>query len=169
MSIRPHRVPAYRLHRPSSQAVVTWTPGSSRLAGKPREYARVIADWLVARKQPPAVPATPVPLTITEMILAFWKHGEKHYRHADGTPTDELDNFRDASPRPEGGLNRAATAPAAPDTQASQCPLPASAAKDRRPSPAVWPTLCLPLQLKDSLLIGDRKLVLGNCHLGLLG
>ena len=37
-------------------------------------------------------------------ILLFWtRHAEKHYRHADGTPTGELDNYRD-SLRPLRGL-----------------------------------------------------------------
>jgi hypothetical protein len=29
-------------------------------------------------------------LTIGELILAFWRHVEQHYRHADGTPTSSL-------------------------------------------------------------------------------
>jgi integrase len=30
------------------------------------------------------------------MILAYWRHAEQHYRHADGTPTREQHNIRDA-------------------------------------------------------------------------
>jgi len=33
-------------------------------------------------------------LTVNELILRFWRHVESHYRHADGTPTAEQDNFR---------------------------------------------------------------------------
>src|SRR5262245_39172552 len=101
------RVPSYRLHRGSGQAVVVldgrsiylgkWnTPASHAL------YERTIAEWMANRSCAPDSPqnsqraADPLPLVINEMILAFWQHAEKHYRHADGTPTGELDNFRDA-------------------------------------------------------------------------
>jgi integrase len=33
-------------------------------------------------------------MSVNEVILAFWKHAEQHYRHADGTPTNEPNDFR---------------------------------------------------------------------------
>jgi hypothetical protein len=35
-------------------------------------------------------------LTVAELLLAFWRHAEQHYRHPDGTPTSEIDNFAQA-------------------------------------------------------------------------
>jgi hypothetical protein len=32
--------------------------------------------------------------TVAEVVLVFWKHAEQHYRHADGTPTRELADFK---------------------------------------------------------------------------
>jgi hypothetical protein len=34
------------------------------------------------------------PFTINQLILAFWRHAEQHYRHEDGTPTNELTDYR---------------------------------------------------------------------------
>src|SRR5262249_53976056 len=57
------------------------------------EYARVIAEWEAAdRRLPQATAAND--LTINELILAYWSHAQEHYRHADGTPTGELDDLR---------------------------------------------------------------------------
>src|SRR5262249_52746436 len=62
------------------------------------EYARILAELAtnqgrVLAKAPGA--ATP-DVTVNEVILAFWRHAEQHYRRPDGTPTGELDNLRDA-------------------------------------------------------------------------
>ena len=32
---------------------------------------------------------------INELLLAFWRHGERHYRRPNGAPSKELANFRD--------------------------------------------------------------------------
>ncbi len=54
------------------------------------EYARHIAEWQT-RLQRLLVYHD---LTVNELIILFWKHVEQHYRHPDGTPTGEADNFR---------------------------------------------------------------------------
>jgi integrase len=33
-------------------------------------------------------------LTVNELMLAFWGHVTTHYRHPDGSPTSEVDNFK---------------------------------------------------------------------------
>jgi integrase len=33
---------------------------------------------------------------VSEIIVAFWRHGERHYRTSEGKPSLELDNFREA-------------------------------------------------------------------------
>jgi integrase len=103
---RPSSFPSYRLHKPSGRAVVTL-----RIAGggrrdvylgaydspeSRREYARVVAE-LAAAPIPEQV-ATPAALdpTVDELLLAFWRHAEAHYRRADGTPTNEISEYRQA-------------------------------------------------------------------------
>jgi integrase len=100
-----YRVPSYRLKKIRSHeyALVTLPDGAggrrdillgaygtkeSRL-----EYARVIAEWQAAdRRLPP--PEAGSGLTINELILAYLPHIERHYRHADGTPTNELTDIK---------------------------------------------------------------------------
>src|SRR5947207_3195119 len=103
MSGRSRSVPSYRLHKQSGQAVVTLTDGlggrrdvllgrygsaDSRL-----EYGRVIAEWEANGRRLTAA-AVGSDLTVSELILAFWRHAEQHYRHPDGTPTSELTEYR---------------------------------------------------------------------------
>jgi integrase len=92
-----YRTPSYRLHKPSGQAVVTignrdyylgkWNTPESRA-----DYDRLIAEWLANGRQAPA--SARGSLTINQLILAFWKHAEQHYRRPDGTHTNELNDFR---------------------------------------------------------------------------
>jgi integrase len=94
-------IPSYRRHS-SGQAVVTLPDISGRrrdfLLGSfgtdesRREYTRVINEWQENNHRFPG--QAPSDLTVVEMILAFWHHVERHYRHPDGTPTSEVDNFR---------------------------------------------------------------------------
>src|SRR3954447_4951058 len=98
-----HQLPSYRLHKPSGRAVVTlggrdhylgiWNSPESR-----DEYDRLIAEWLAAGRARPGVPerSGPAEPTIGEVILAFCKHAATHYRGADGAPTQELQNVKDA-------------------------------------------------------------------------
>jgi hypothetical protein len=107
---RKPRIPSYRFHKGSGQAVVVlrgrsvylgrWSSPESRA-----EYERVIAEWLArGRDLPPAVDTPPgrgragngTELTVNEMILAFWEHAQRHYRHPDGRATGEQDNLRHA-------------------------------------------------------------------------
>src|SRR5256885_2342930 len=104
MPTKQRRIPSYRLHKPTGQAVVR-LEGHDHYLGKhgseasQEAYRRLIAEWLLTRHAPPkrtTAQAAPPDLTIAALILAFWRHAEQHYRHADGSPTGELDNFRDA-------------------------------------------------------------------------
>jgi integrase len=97
------RVPSYRFHKASNQAVVV-IDGKSHYLGEwnspeSREtYDRLIADWLRSgrRAQEPDASRPRPDCTVAEMILAFWRHAEVHYRHPDGTPTGELANLKAA-------------------------------------------------------------------------
>ncbi len=97
------RNPSYRLHKPSGQAVVT-IDGRDHYLGKldspesREKYHRLVAEWMATeRTRPGPADAQPVadPLVI-EIILAFWRHAEGHYRDPDGTPSEELGNIKAA-------------------------------------------------------------------------
>ncbi|MCI0376516.1 MAG: site-specific integrase [Gemmataceae bacterium] len=96
------RIPTYRKHKASGQAVVTLPDGlrgrKDILLGKygtvesRREYARVIGEWEAAGRRLPRT--THADITINELILSFWPHAQQHYRHADGTPTGEQKDWK---------------------------------------------------------------------------
>ncbi|MBO0698082.1 MAG: site-specific integrase, partial [Zavarzinella sp.] len=56
------------------------------------ESARVIGEWQASHRGLPG-PA-PSDITVNEILIRFWEHVEEHYRHPDGTPTTEVENFR---------------------------------------------------------------------------
>jgi integrase len=100
MSRPRNPVPTYRLHKQSGQAVVTLRlPDGSRKDvllgpyGSPEsqaEYRRVLAEWQASGGRAVA----PSGLTVNELILAYWRHVEQHYRRPDGTPTNEQNEYR---------------------------------------------------------------------------
>jgi integrase len=101
---RSFKVPAYRLHKQSGQAVVTLTDsiGSRRdvLLGRygtgesRAQYARVIAEWEANSRRLAAAGAEVTSLCINELILVFWEHAQQHYRREDGTHTNELNDYK---------------------------------------------------------------------------
>ena len=36
----------------------------------------------------------PVPISVNEVLLAFWRHTERYYRHPDGRPTSEIKEYK---------------------------------------------------------------------------
>jgi integrase len=98
------RIPAYRLHKQSGQAIVTL---SDAVTGRRRdvllgthgtktsksEYQRVILDWEANERRLP-VEAADLDLTVAELIVRYWRHVEEYYRHEDGSPTGEVDAMR---------------------------------------------------------------------------
>src|SRR5262245_37097786 len=103
MNRRPHRDPAYRLHKQSGQAIVTLPDGLGGRRdfllgpyGTPEtkaEYRRRLAEW-EAKGYRLLQHAAAKDLTVDELILAFWPHAEQHYRRPAGTPTNELRDFK---------------------------------------------------------------------------
>ncbi len=97
------RVPSYRLHRPSGQAVVTvrTTAGERRdvylgeygSSESKAEYARVIAEQAVGASAPPSG-GHAGELTVDQVIEKFWVFADKHYRRLDGTPTNQLVEYK---------------------------------------------------------------------------
>ncbi len=85
------RVPRYRLHKATGQAVVTLN-GRDHYLGKHKTkasktaYERLIAEWLAAGRQMPADSTT---LSVNEALVQYWRFATQHYRKLDGTPTTE--------------------------------------------------------------------------------
>jgi integrase len=92
------RLPKYRKHKQSGQAIVTLTDGlggrrdvllgKHGTAASKREYERVVSEWLAGGRRLPG--SASGDLTVNQLIAAFWPHVEKHYRRPDGTPTKEV-------------------------------------------------------------------------------
>lgn len=99
-----NEVPTYRLHKQSGQAVVTIREaGGCRrdiLLGKfgspesKQEYERIIAQQRVAPHSP-VVGKASSDTSLGEIVLAFFKFADKHYRDSEGRPTGETANYRD--------------------------------------------------------------------------
>ena len=89
------RVPSYRHHKPTGQAVVTlggrdiylgrWNSSQSR-----HEYDRIIGEWLASGR---TLPRPTADLMIAELILRFMHFAKGYYRKA-GESTSELDEFK---------------------------------------------------------------------------
>ena len=92
--------PKYRHHKASGKAVVTLSGQDHYLGpyGSPEsreKYNSLVATWLTQGR--PAAPSKPsADLSVAEMMLQFFEHVVSYYRRADGTPTSEVNNFRDA-------------------------------------------------------------------------
>jgi integrase len=96
-----HKLPSYRLHKPSGQAIVSLSGRSIYLGthdtkASRTEYDRVVAEWLANGRRTviPSAIDTGGP-TVSELILDYWSFAKGHYRR-DGRETRELDNIRDA-------------------------------------------------------------------------
>ena len=104
MAAKTPRLPKYRHLKPKSLAVVR-IDGHDHYLGKydsdesHERYRRLVAEWLASgspTRTEDDPKQTSSQLTIYDVILAFWRHAEKHYRRPDGKPTQELENMRDA-------------------------------------------------------------------------
>jgi integrase len=97
------RIPAYRHHRASGQAIVTLNgrdhylgPHGTQVSRD--EYDRLVTEWLINGRRPAATVAasSDSSLTVEHVIDGFWSFAQIHYRTPEGTPTSELDNMRQA-------------------------------------------------------------------------
>jgi integrase len=105
MPAHRNSTPSLRRHKPSRQGVVTlsgrdiylgsWPEGQKKPPAEVRDaYDRAIAEWLANRRRLLAPEDQSVGLTVSELILSFWKYVERHYRHPGGEPTSEVGEFR---------------------------------------------------------------------------
>src|SRR5262245_37860611 len=96
MARKSLRLPSYRLHKPSGQAVVTLN-GKDHYLGKHgteasrTAYDRLVGEWQARGRVPPAAQADEI--TVSELILAYWRHAERHYVK-DGKPTSQIPLIR---------------------------------------------------------------------------
>lgn len=80
------RIPSYRKHKASGQAVVTMD-GRDRYLGRhgtavsKAAYNLLVAEWLAAGCQVPRENST---ITMNEIILGYWRHAEDYYRTSPG-------------------------------------------------------------------------------------
>ena len=106
MPLLKFKIPSYRLHKASGQAVVTLNGKDVYLGphGTPESkagYDRVIEEWLASHKQLPPQPADgPAPgrdpdLVIDEAFLPYWDFVRQYYRK-NGQPTSEVDSIKRA-------------------------------------------------------------------------
>jgi integrase len=109
------RTPSLRRHKPSSLGIVTlngkdhylgrWPEGQKNPPESVRAaYDQLIAEWLAnGRRLQPLPSEPPVGISINELLLAFLRHAEQHYRREDGTHTSEPRDFK-AALKPLKGL-----------------------------------------------------------------
>ena len=93
-----HKLPSYRLHKPSGQAVVTINGrdiylGRHDTSESRAEYDRTTAEYLAHRiarsssaSKGDAGSLCSSDLTINEMLNAFRRRAERHYRTPGGAP-----------------------------------------------------------------------------------
>ncbi len=95
-----NRIPSYRHHKQSGQAVVTLPDGRGGRrdvllgafgsSASKAEYRRLVAEWLANGHTLPATPASCGEATIGELIAQYWDHVEDYYRRIDGKQTSEV-------------------------------------------------------------------------------
>lgn len=101
---RKSSVPKYRLHKSSGRAVVTLSDGLGGrydvqlgAYGSPesyQRYARAIAEWEAAGRRRFVAAARAAGPSVNEIALAFLEHAGTYYRHPDGSPTNELAEYK---------------------------------------------------------------------------
>jgi integrase len=96
-------VPAYRLHKASGQAVVSFCYrdyflGKHGTAESLQRYNALLAEWLANDRRPPAftVVEKPRPLSINAVFDAFKRYARDYYRLPNGLTSREFDNYLDA-------------------------------------------------------------------------
>lgn len=93
------KLPSYRLHKQSGQAIVTLS-GRDILLGRWKSdeskeaYDRAIAVWLAAGRAAPT-PAQEA-MSVSELIVRFIRHALQHYARPDGTISREVANYSEA-------------------------------------------------------------------------
>jgi len=96
--VKLQKTPKLRHHKATGQAYVVLNGKSLffGLYGTPEaneEYHRTIAEWLASGNQ---LVQPPHEITINELMAQFWKWAESYYVRPGGSPTNEINNIRQA-------------------------------------------------------------------------
>jgi integrase len=101
---RKSSVPKYRLHKSSGRAVVTLPDGLGGRydvqlgeygSAESRErYARAIAEWEAAGRRRGAGAQARAGSSVNEIALAFLDHCNTYHRRPDGSPTNEVSEYK---------------------------------------------------------------------------
>ncbi len=92
------RIPKYRFHKASGQAVVT-LDGKDFYLGKhgttesQNRYHEEVVQWQLKRRLPEQLVGNRSALTINELFVAYWEFVQVHYRK-NGSPTSEVEDIR---------------------------------------------------------------------------
>ena len=94
------RVPTYRLHKPSGQAVVTlcgrdFYLGEFGTDESCAEYERVTAEWLLNGRRLPRAPGDIETISVAEVMVAFLEFAISYYRKH-GEETKEVTSIKEA-------------------------------------------------------------------------
>jgi len=97
---RRRKLPKYRRHRPSGQAVVTLSGrdfylGPHDSAVSRVEYDRLVAEWLVNGRALPPDPDEGSELTVDEVMRRYWEFADGYYRQGE-KPSPEWYHIRTA-------------------------------------------------------------------------
>jgi integrase len=100
-----NHVPAYRLHKQSGQAIITLPDGLGNrrdvllgkygTVGSRKEYARVLGEWEANGRQLSPSAATS-DITVSELVLAYWKHARHYYGWLKEPRRGDKVSFKDA-------------------------------------------------------------------------
>jgi integrase len=99
----PDRIPTLRRHSASNQGIVTiaghdhylgpWPAGKRKPpADVKAKYDAKIAEWLAAGRSP--LHHDHHAATVSQLLDAFWRHAEQHYRTPAGEPSTEQASYR---------------------------------------------------------------------------
>lgn len=104
MPRRKNPVPPYLRHKASGQAFVKVPDGAGGhnfvYLGKhgteesQAEYGRILAELRAGKSTPGQRIARTAPTVMNQVLVAFLRHAEKHYRRPDGTQTQEVGEFK---------------------------------------------------------------------------
>jgi integrase len=89
------RVPKYRRHKPTGQAVVTLSGkdhylGKWNTAASKAEYDRLIGEWLAAGR---CLPRTTPDVTVAELAFRYWEFAQSYYVQ-DGRPSGAIPGIK---------------------------------------------------------------------------
>ena len=97
------RIPKFSRHKASGRGVARFNGkdfyfGPYEDPASRAQYDTLLAEWLANHRRLTPLPETSQSsessLTVGDLILSFWDHAQKHYRHPDGRPTSEQNDYR---------------------------------------------------------------------------